>query len=80
VTDDNPYGPYRDRIGRPYVDNSKWLNTTEAAMELGISVNALKKVDPGKLPYYVFNERGDRRYRRSSIEAFIEARMVTAAE
>jgi hypothetical protein len=38
--------------------------------------NTIRRIPPSTLPYLVVGERGDRRYRRSDIEAMIEQRMV----
>jgi hypothetical protein len=49
--------------------------TSEAALLLGIHANRLRELSPEALPYMVINARGDRRYRITDIDAYIEGRM-----
>lgn len=49
-----------------------------AARKLGISISALKRIDPAFLPYYRVTSRGNRMYRPSDVEAYLEARRVAS--
>jgi excisionase family DNA binding protein len=53
-----------------------WLTAVEAAELLGIHVNTLKRLPPEDLPFFRVTTRGDRRYRLTDIDDYIEARMV----
>lgn len=55
---------------------SIWLTATEAAEALGLHNNTVKKIPPGDLPYMRVNARGDRKYARDDVAAYIERRMV----
>jgi hypothetical protein len=53
-----------------------WVMSGEAAEMLGIHINTLKRIPPAELPYMRANARGDRRYLRTDVKAYIERRMV----
>lgn len=55
------------------------LNIVEVAGELGVHVNTVKRMPYALLPFFTVSSRGDRRYRRTAVEAFI-ARQLAAAK
>ena len=54
----------------------EWLHLRDVAEMFDVHPNTIRRIPPSTLPYLVVGERGDRRYRRSDIEAMIEQRMV----
>ena len=49
------------------------MRTGEAAKYLGIGPQTLRTLaDSGKIPMYVFGNRGDRRFRKPDLNRFIE--------
>ena len=54
------------------------MRAAEVAKYLGVHVNTIKKLDD--LPFYVVNARGDRRYRKSELEKWLQARRMTNEE
>lgn len=53
-----------------------WLSISEASRALGMHANSIKRIPPAELPYMRLGDRGDRKYHRNDIVAFIEKRMV----
>lgn len=52
---------------------SDLLTAREAAEFLHVHVNTIKRLgDRGVLPFFRVSERGDRRYRRSDLESFLQ--------
>ncbi|HEX9044982.1 MAG TPA: diguanylate cyclase, partial [Candidatus Limnocylindrales bacterium] len=50
------------------------LSVTNAARFLGVHANTVRAwSDQGRLPFYRINARGDRRYRESDLDAFLQA-------
>jgi hypothetical protein len=54
----------------------EWSRIGDLAKRFGVHPNTIARIPPSTLPYLVIGERGDRRYRRSDVEAMIERRMV----
>lgn len=54
----------------------EWLSAEETAAMLGVHMNTVKRVPPEQLPYMRIGRRGDRRYRITDIETYIEMRTV----
>jgi len=50
------------------------LRARQAADALGLSVNALKRIPAEQLPFFRVVRRGDRRYRREDLAAYIAGR------
>lgn len=48
----------------------------EVARELGVHVNTVKRIPAAELPFVRISSRGDRRYRRADVEAYLAARRV----
>jgi Helix-turn-helix domain len=57
-------------------DEASVLMMHEAAALLRIHQNTLKRIPPAELPYFRVGRRGDRRYLRSDILAYMAARAV----
>ena len=62
------------------MDESELLSTREAAKLLGIHYNTMTRMTSSEIPFFRIGSRGgkgtgDRRYRRSDVEAYIERRM-----
>jgi len=57
-----------------------WVNVREAARLLGLHYNTVVRLPPEDLPYMVVRARGDRRYRVTDIDAYIERRMVRVSD
>ena len=55
---------------------TEWLSLRDVADMFGVHRNTIKRTPPSLLPYLRIGSRGDRRYRRSDVEAMIERRMV----
>ena len=55
----------------------RWLSARQVADAIGVHVNTVKRADPGTLPFYRFNDRGDRRYRREDVVAFLRSSRVS---
>jgi hypothetical protein len=53
-----------------------WLSAEETAAMLGVHMNTVKRIPPEQLPYMRIGSRGDRRYRITDIETYIEMRTV----
>lgn len=49
------------------------LSCKEVALLLGLHTNTVKRLSPGTLPYVRVVKRGDRRYRPSDVQAYLEA-------
>ena len=60
----------------PKVKSEIWLSVNEAAHMLDVHNNTLKRFPPSEIPYMRIGSRGDRKYRRADVEAYIERRMV----
>jgi predicted DNA-binding transcriptional regulator AlpA len=56
--------------------SDEWLSLRDVAEMFGVHRNTVKRTPPAVLPYLRIGARGDRRYRRSDVEAMIERRMV----
>jgi DNA-binding CsgD family transcriptional regulator len=50
------------------------LGVYEAAEALGVHANTLKRLPASALPYFRVGSRGDRRYRRDDVAAYISGR------
>ena len=57
-------------------ESDEWLSLRDVAEMFGVHRNTIKRTPPAVLPYLRIGARGDRRYRRSDVEAMIERRMV----
>jgi len=55
---------------------TEWLSLRDVADMFAVHPNTVKRFPPALLPYLRIGARGDRRYRRSDVEAMIERRMV----
>ena len=54
--------------------NSRMLTTTEVAHLLHVHPNSVRQwANKGLLPVYRLGTRGDRRFKRKEVEAFIES-------
>lgn len=60
----------------PNKSPSDWLSVNETAIMLGLHNNTVKRIPPEYLPFMRVTDRGDRKYRVSDVEAYIERRMV----
>lgn len=60
----------------PLRSMGEWLNVNGAAERLGLHNNTVKRIAPSELPFVRIRDRGDRRYRVSDVDAYIESRMV----
>lgn len=58
------------------IETRVWLNVPETAAMLDLHPNTVKRLPPAELPYWTFNKRGDRKYDKADVEAFIEKRWV----
>ena len=57
------------------VHGSATMLAAQAVAELlGVHVNTVKRMDPTELPYYRIGHRGDRRYRRGDVQAYLDRR------
>jgi hypothetical protein len=56
--------------------NPDWLSALAVARYFGLHVNTIKRLPPADLPYLRIGQRGDRLYRRSDVETYIERRTV----
>lgn len=63
-----------DTFLRAIVKHEQPIGATEVALLLGTHVNTVKRIDPGALPYFRVGARGDRRYQRDDVRAYIDAR------
>ena len=54
------------------------MRTVDVAKYLKVHVNTVKKLTD--LPYYSVNARGDRRYRRQDVEAWLISRRTTPGD
>lgn len=52
------------------------LTAREVGEILGLSRESVKAIRPDDLPFFRANERGDRRYTRADVEAYIARRRV----
>jgi excisionase family DNA binding protein len=52
------------------------LTIRQVAEILGVHVNTVHRLPESDLPYYRIVARGDRRYRREDVEAYLEERRV----
>lgn len=52
------------------------LRAAEVAVILGIHRNTLRRMQPEELPYFTVNDRGDRRYAKADVDAFLRRRSV----
>jgi len=48
------------------------MRAVDVAKYLGVHVNTIKKLTD--LPFYTVNARGDRRYRRDEVQAWLQSR------
>jgi hypothetical protein len=53
-----------------------WLSVNEVALMLDLHNNTVKHLPPSELPYWRAGARGDRKYSRADVLAYIEKRMV----
>lgn len=53
-----------------------WLSVREVGEMLGWDRSTVKRIPPSELPYFRSNDRGDRKYKREDVLAYIERRMV----
>ena len=52
------------------------MTVTEAARRLGVSPRTVKRMAPSSLPYFTVGERRDRRYRTTTVDAYIRDRTL----
>lgn len=52
------------------------IRPRDVARLLGVHINTVKRLHPGDLPYFRVGARGDRRYHRADVTAYIEAASV----
>lgn len=58
------------------MNDESMLTAKEAAHFLKLHVNTVKRMgDRGELPFYRVGARGDRRFRRSDIELYLNGRV-----
>jgi hypothetical protein len=69
-----------DMFIRAIVKPEQPLSAREVARLLGIHVNTVKRIPPEALPYFAFGARGDRRYQRDDVRAYIYDRRVDLCE
>lgn len=63
---------------KPPMELKAMLNVREAAQLLGIHVNTVRRwTQKGLLPVYRLGARGDRRFRREDIDAFLSGARTT---
>ena len=53
-----------------------WLTSSQAARELGLHANQLRRIPPEELPYMVINGRGDRRFHHRDIDMYVHRHMI----
>ena len=54
----------------------RMLTLSEAADYLGIHPTSMKRIPPGEIAVYRVSSRGDRRYHREDLDAYLAARRV----
>lgn len=54
--------------------HSEAVTTIEAAGLLGVHLSTIRRIPASELPFYRIGSRGDRRYRRADVQAYIERR------
>lgn len=54
------------------------LSVGEVAAFLGLSTSATKRIPPRELPYSRVGARGDRRYSKTDVSAYVESRRVAS--
>jgi hypothetical protein len=63
-----------DTFLRAIVKPEQPVGAREVALLLGVHPNTVKRIDPEALPYFTVGARGDRRYQRDDVRAYIYAR------
>lgn len=58
-----------DEVERP-------LTAREVGRSLGLRPHVVKRIEPAELPYFRVGSRGDRRYTRADLDAYIARRRV----
>lgn len=54
------------------MNDERLMSVKEVAEYIGVHPNTVKRIsDRGEMPYYVINNRGDRRFRRSEVDAWV---------
>lgn len=53
-----------------------WISSRDVGEMLGCDYKTVRKIKPSELPYWRANDRGDRKYDREDVLAYIERRMV----
>jgi hypothetical protein len=56
------------------------IGVREVALLLGVHPNTVKRIPPDTLPYFTVTARGDRRYQRDDVRAYIRSRRVDSCE
>ena len=69
-------GYIADAVAGASASDGPPLHAHEAAEALSVHVNTLKRIPPSDLPYFRLGSRGDRRYRRQDVTAYIARRLV----
>jgi excisionase family DNA binding protein len=64
-----------DTFLRAIVKLEQPVSVSEVARLLGVHTNTVKRIDPEHLPYFRVGSRGDRRYQRDDVRAYIYARL-----
>lgn len=53
------------------LQNDEMIDARHAAKLLGLHINTLKRISANEIPYYRVTSRGDRRYNRQDIDAYL---------
>lgn len=57
--------------------DDRLLKVSEVAEWLGLHQNTVKRMsDRGEIPFYRLGTRGDRRYRASDVQAYLDGRVA----
>jgi hypothetical protein len=63
-----------DSFLRAIVKPEQPVSVREVALLLGVHGNTVKRISPAALPYFRVGSRGDRRYQRDDVRAYIHSR------
>jgi hypothetical protein len=69
-----------DTFLRAIVRPDQPIGVRDVALLLGVHPNTVKRLAPSSLPYFTVGKRGDRRYHRDDVRAYIAARTETGEE
>jgi len=58
--------------------NPHALTADEVAELLGVHINTVKRIPVNALPYFLISTRGDRRYRKIDLDAYLASIMARA--